>query len=294
MPRIQLKQLPDPDKLKLIKRLEDIGKKKLRRDLYDTLLYVLSKDLLSNKEFLSRYLLLAAVLDQQAETGSARDTVITIYNECDEDFFLNPGVYVNKIYDLFEKVKDVYKVKSRVIRMKKEGMLLLRLGGYLLTLVNIEGRYKSLVDYLMLFKTPESLLNGILSDVLLSGLFYEKAARMYVGWVTHPDLYISVYGRIPVNTIPMVVNGHVCKVFARTGLLNSVLIEDVERPIVKAENERRNIERLTRRYYPQGDFFMIDYGAFYIGIKYCGEKDPQCNECPINELCLKNTTVRAY
>ncbi len=293
-PKVKLKSLNNRTKRILLERLECIGKERLKADLRESLLHPLNDELIKNKEFLSRYLLLGAVLDQQAESKSARDVVVTIYDEFGIDFFSNPKEYVIKVYDVFEKIRDIYKVKSRVIRMKKEGVLLLRIGGYLLTLINIENKYRSFIKYLKSFRTPRSLLNGILNDILLGGLLYEKAARMYVGWVTHPDLYVSVYGRIPVNTIPLVINGHVCKVLARTGFLDSVLIEDKKRPIVKAEDERKNIEMLTRMYYSQGDYFMIDYGAFYVGIKYCDETQPKCNRCPINELCLKNINVRAY
>lgn len=39
--------------------------------------------------------------------------------------------------------------------------------------------------------------------------------------------------------------------------------------MVQAENERKRIESLVRSSFPQGDYFMIDYGAFYVDINYC-------------------------
>ncbi len=117
---------------------------------------------------------------------------------------------------------------------------------------------------------------------------------MYVGWVCHPNLYIDVFnGQVPLNSIPMVVDGHVCKVLARTGFLPTVLIEE-KKPIVKAEDERSKIEMHVKTKYSYGDFFAIDYGAFYIGINYCKETSPQCSKCPVDDLYRKNVQVRAY
>lgn len=192
-------------------------------------------------------------------------------------------------------VIEHYKPKTRVIRMRKEGVILLRVGGYVLALTNVTHKNETLIDYLKSFRSPKGLLDGLMSDVFFGGLFYEKALRMYIGWVTHPQLYIDVFdGRVKVSNIPMVVNGHVCKVLARTGFMSSVLIEDKSRPIVIAEKERDNIEKLIRHYYPDGDYFMIDYGAFYIGFNICYEENPSCEKCPITNCCKKNTRVRAY
>ena len=294
MPRVKLNQLTEHEKLKLLKELEQIGINKLKIDLYNSLLYVLPKNLISNKEFLSRYLLLVAILDQQAESESARRTVIEVYKSYGDSFFLNPHTFVNNFDPIMDLAIKTYQPKTRVIRIKKEGITLLRLGGFLLALLSIERRYGNLVTYLKSFRNPQKLLSAILGDIYFRGLLYEKAARMYVGWITHPNLYVDLFdGSISPTSIPMVVNGHVCKVLARTGFLDNVLVEK-DRPIVKAEDERRRIEMLVRKYYPQGDYLMIDYGAFYVGINYCKETDPQCDKCPISKICLRNTHVRAY
>lgn len=51
--------------------------------------------MLSDKEFLTRYLLLAAILDQQAESDNARRTVIEIYRNYDDVFFLKPRKFLD-------------------------------------------------------------------------------------------------------------------------------------------------------------------------------------------------------
>ncbi|AFK51108.1 hypothetical protein TCELL_0684 [Thermogladius calderae 1633] len=295
MPRIQLKELSENERRELLKKLEEIGKSNLKQDLEQSLLSKLSQSDRWDKELLLRYLLLASILDQQAESVSARNTVIKLYEEFGRDFFMKPHDSINRIHDILDRVLKVYEPKSRVIRVSKEGVSLMRVGGFLLALLSLSSQYGSLQRYFSSFRGPRELLNkGILGNVLLKGLLYEKAARMYVGWITHPDLHIDIFeGRCGYNEIPMPVNGHVSKVMARTGFLNSVLVEE-GRPIVKANEERKRIENLVKRYYPRGDFFMIDYGAFYIGFKYCREENPNCNACPISNLCKRNTKVRAF
>ena len=78
MPRISLKPLSNVQRNQLLKNLEKIGFKHLKNDLYNTLLSNLPSNLLSDKEFLARYLLLAAILDQQAESNTAKITILEI------------------------------------------------------------------------------------------------------------------------------------------------------------------------------------------------------------------------
>jgi len=166
----------------------------------------------------------------------------------------------------------------------------------MLTVHNISNKYGGLYNYFSKYNNPRALLNeGILRDPLLSGLLYEKAARLYVGWITHPMLYVKIFGddeRIR-SSIPMVVDGHVTKVLARTGFLDKVSVEK-ERNIVKAEEERKRIEELVRAFREGRDPFLIDYGAFWVGINYCKEENPNCGQCPLKNICKKNTEFRAY
>lgn len=296
MPRASISRiLSSNDKRKLLRVLEQLGADNLNNYMTQKLLYVLSSSDMRDREFMARYLLLAATLDQQADSESAKETVVKIYTKYGTDFFLNPSKYTRNLYNIIEFVKPVYKPRTRVLRMKKETVLLSRIGGFLLTLDNIQNTYGGLISYFSLATSPRNLLDLILTDPLLSGLLYEKAARMYTGWISHPNLWISISsGRWAPCDIPMAVNGHVCKVLSRAGFLSQVLVEDTQRYIVKAEDERDNIEREVSRVYPEGDRVMIDFGAFYVGINYCGEEVPYCSKCPINMLCLKNVQFRAY
>lgn len=296
MPRVRVsKILSLHNKQNLLKILENFGNTNFSPYMWNSLLYPLSSHILKDKEFLSRYLLLSAILDQQADSPSARKTVIQIYDKYGVSFFLNPSNYLTKLYDVMILASQHYSPKARVMRMKTEGFLLLRIGGFLLSLVNITDRYGGLLQYFSRSVSPKELLNQILNDALLRGLLYEKAARMYTGWISHPSLWIDISsGKWKVYEIPMAINGHVCKVLARSGFLSDVLVENTATMIVEAEKERDRIEDEVNNVRSTTDRFMVDFAAFYIGITYCEEKQPLCNECPINSLCNKDTRFRAY
>jgi endonuclease III len=296
MPTVKIPYvLHSNERRSLLDMLEKIGSRNIAEDLKKTLLDILSHELLNNKEFLVRYFLLAAILDQQAESESARQTVKRVFQNYGYEFFMKPQRYFNNIHEIVRCVLDTYTPKTRIIRMKKEGITFLRIGGFMLAIHNLSYRFGGLIEYFKRYQDTFILLNkGILEEHSLSGLFYEKAARLYVGWITHPKLFVKIYGEnLPVNFIPMVVNGHVVKILARTGFLESVHVER-ERMIVEAEKERLRIEKEVRTIKSDGDMFSIDYGAFLIGTKYCHEENPDCNRCPLNTICLKNVMFRAY
>ena len=277
--------------------LERIGSENIAKDLQSSLLNIINDpNLLNNKEFLLRYLLLAAILDQQAESDSARETLKRITQVYGADFFMNPQTYFDKVYDILNTALSVYKPRARVIRMKSEGIALLRIGGFLLAVHSISLRFEGLHQYFTRFKNPTTLLEqGILSNPLLSALLFEKAARLYVGWITHPQLFVKLYGdNIRRNSIPMPVDGHVAKVFARAGFLTTVNIESKSTMIIEAEKERERIEKEVKALKTDADTFAIDYGAFLIGIKYCNDANPKCYECPLNKICNKNIMFKAY
>jgi len=288
MPRVSVSgQLTRPQKHMLLRELEGLGSRQITPHMLNSLLHPLQAQLIQDREFLSRYLLLAATLDQQADSKSARETTVQLYTRYGNDLFLRPGRYLDDLYNIVGFSTQYYKPKTRILRMKAEGLILLRVGGYLLTLVNVEKRYGGLLAYLSQASSPRGLLNMVLNDTLLKGILYEKAARMYTGWVSHPKLWINISsGAWSVYEIPMVVNGHVCKVLARSGFLPDVLVESTSNMIVKAEDERSRIERAVQQYSTY-DGFMVDFGAFYIGISYCDERKPNCNICPVNKLCIK-------
>jgi hypothetical protein len=214
------KVLSQDNKKLLLSKLEETGARNIVEDLRRSLLEGLDSSLLNDKEFMLRYLLLTAVLDQQAESESAKRTVRSIIQKYGYKFFMSPREYFDNIRDVIQLALGTYEPRVRVLRMKKEGITLLRIGGFMLAVNSLSLRFGGLFNYFKQYRTPYELLNrGILREPLLSGLLYEKAARLYVGWITHPQLVIRIYGEsVPRNTIPMVVNGHIARVESESSL----------------------------------------------------------------------------
>ncbi|MEZ0345669.1 MAG: hypothetical protein ABWK01_03885 [Infirmifilum sp.] len=291
-------KLSHEQKRELLEKLEEIGRREIR-GYFDEKTFPRSdsfRSAMGDREFMARYLLLVAILDQQAESDSARNTVIRLFTEYNKDFFLNPGNYIKRLYEVIRLARSTpYRPKSRVLRLKNEGFLLLRIGGYLLAMINIERSHGSLINYFRTADSPKTLLSLIMNDELLGGLLYEKAARMYVGWISHPDLWVDVSSKSwDPASIPMAINGHVTKVLTRAGFLEKVKVESPKSLIVEADAERKRIERMVGTIYPEGDRVMMDFGAFYVGISYCYEGEPKCEHCPLRNLCRRNIRFRAY
>ncbi|MEM0203047.1 MAG: hypothetical protein QXO16_05185 [Archaeoglobaceae archaeon] len=94
------------------------------------------------------------------------------------------------------------------------------------------------------------------------------------------------------NTL-MIVDGHVAKVFCRSGLLEEVFYEKNRPYIIQASKMRRDIERLVSKF--NRIPFHVDNGAFYLfEDRFCTDLDPNCDFCPINGLCKKYRKWTAY
>ena len=63
-----------------------------------------------------------------------------------------------------------------------------------------------------------------------------------------------------------------CKVLARSGFLSDVLVENTQNMIVKARNEKSSMERTVRQLL-RCNYFMVEYGAFYVGMNYYYERN---------------------
>ncbi|MDH7558329.1 MAG: hypothetical protein QHH18_07005 [Candidatus Bathyarchaeota archaeon] len=74
------------EKIQMIKILEHVGKVLQPLEL-SHIINNLPKELLSDKEKLTRFLLLTAFLDQQAESPSARKTIVRTYNVFGDNSF---------------------------------------------------------------------------------------------------------------------------------------------------------------------------------------------------------------
>ncbi|MHA1580482.1 MAG: hypothetical protein ACTSUQ_12770, partial [Candidatus Freyarchaeota archaeon] len=114
-----------------------------------------------------------------------------------------------------------------------------------------------------------------------------KACRMFVNWVVFLFNKIWKAKVAKMEETLMIVDGHVGKVFCRTGLLGEVLYEKRRPYIIQASRMRPRIEEIVSS---SGRIpFYVDNGAFYLfEDSYCTELDPRCEGCPIGKICKKN------
>lgn len=121
-----------------------------------------------------------------------------------------------------------------------------------------------------------------------------KACRMYANWAwfLYEEVWKVKTGIKPKDTL-MIVDGHVAKIFCRTGLIPTILYERKRPYIIQASKMREEIEDTVKQF----SFapFHIDNGAFYLFEDgFCLDINPHCKECPVNKICKKYIKWTAY
>ena len=120
-----------------------------------------------------------------------------------------------------------------------------------------------------------------------------KACRMFVNWVVF--LFGEIFGfeEVRLEDTLMIVDGHVGKVFCRTGLLGEVLYEKKRPYIIQASKMRSAIEQIVSQ---AGMIpFYVDNGAFYLYEDgYCKDLEPYCEACPVQGICKRYIKWTAY
>ena len=303
------------EKKHMIEVLEYVGKVLQPLELAD-MINNLPREVTSDKEKLTRFLLLAAFLDQQAESPSARKTAINIYKVFEDDLFFKPQTCLIKL-DKLVPLKEGYKVSPAIGRvLPRFGWFVLRVGGFLIYEMILNKI--SLSERLGGCKTPKEATAFLQSNPVVESILRGKAVRMYISWIGHSDLGIDVSnGKWDRALFEMPVDGHVGKIFSRAGLVSEVIHEgkkgsDSRWNVIVASKMRSSIQEVTSR--NSGDCIMVDHGSFQIGINCCPDnlEGIACDSCPrasfcqikpkigckgccmLRDYCKRNLTWRAY
>jgi len=309
------KESPVSESKLMISILESVGKILQPLELTD-MINNIPKEVFSDKEKLTRFLLLAAFLDQQAESPSARKTAINIYKIFGDNLFFSPKSCLVQI-DKLVPLKEGYKVSPAIGRvLPRFGWFVLRVGGFLTYEMMLNKA--SLSEKLGQCKSPKEATAFLHSNPLVESILREKAVRMYISWIGHPDLRIDVSnGRWNKSLFEMPVDGHVGKIFSRTGLVSEIVHEGKEGSgsrwnVIVASDMRPFIQEMTNKY--SKDCIMVDHGAFQIGINCCPDnlEGIACDSCPratfcqikpkigckgycmLRDYCKRNLVWRAY
>lgn len=195
-------------------------------------------------------------------------------------------IQINKLVN----IKDEYKISPAIGRvLPRFGWFVLRVGGFL-TYEMMLNRSK-LSEKFAECRTPKEAIILLQSNPLVEAILREKAVRMYISWIGHPDLGIDVSnGKWDKSLFEMPVDGHVGKIFSRTGLVPVVVHEGKRNSgsrwnVIVASDMRILIQEVTNRY--SGDSIMVDHGAFQIGINCCPDNlvGIACDFCTRTSLC---------
>lgn len=300
--------LSDSDRAKLLEILEKLGKSKwLKRWTEHMALsqksnpFSLDKD---EQEKVLRYLLLRVLINQQAKFEKVREMSIKISEEFADELLFEP-------YKISES--ELFKVFKNVAGEK--GSLLYRVGalggikpislftyrfkayeGFIRWLNESHQNFLDIIKEKLQNKKPIELFNFLTSHPVLETGWVgndPKACRMFVNWVVFllEEIWKLEISRME-DTL-MIVDGHVGKVFCRSGLLEEVLYEKGRPYIIQASKMRPQIEEIV---YKSGRIpFYVDNGAFYLFEDgYCTDSKPNCDKCSINKLCKKYKKWTAY
>jgi len=298
----------------MLEILESVGKKLQPIELKE-ITDQLPRELVSDREKLTRFLLLVAFLDQQAESPTARSTAIKIHELFGNDLFFKPKEVLFNLNKL-APLKDDYKISPAIGRvLPRFGWFVLRVGGFLIYEIMLNKA--ELSERLGECSSPVEAIDCLHSNPLVESILRDKGVRMYVSWIGHPDLGIDVSnGTWDKLSFLMPVDGHVGKVFSRAGMVSEVIHEaksgkTARWNIIRASEMRDSIQEVVSSY--GRDFIMVDHGAFQVGINCCpdnlegiccdGCSKISCkvrettnypNRCVLSEFCKRNLTWRAY
>lgn len=161
----------------MIAWLEHVGIT-LQPELLKSFLDALPREIADDKELITRFLLLVAILDQQAVSPSARLTAINIHKVIGIELFTKPQNVFYKMNKLVS-LKDDYKISPAIGRvLPKFGWLVLRVGAFLIYEMFLNN--KKLSHVLGEQASPKEALNLLQSNPVLEAVLRDKAARLFI------------------------------------------------------------------------------------------------------------------
>ena len=251
MPREKQQSLSDKEKEKLLDILEKDRRAKWFKRWKEHMaipsnLDVLSKDK-GEQERILRYLLLRVLLNQQAKFEKVREMSIRISEEFMDILLSKPfKISESKLFKVFkdvagEKGSSLYRVGA-LGGIKPISLFSYRFKAYEGFIRCLNENSLNFVDVVvkqLQDNKPIGLFNFLNTHpVLESGWVGNdpKACRMFVNWVAFLFNEIWKQKVSKMEETLMIVDGHVGKVFCRTGLLEEVLYEKRRPYIIQASN----------------------------------------------------------
>lgn len=295
-------------KIELLKVLEEQGKEKWLNRWKSHMAFPehinpVSKNK-ADQEKVLRYLLFRVLINQQARSEVVRKMTVAISSEFADALLFEPSLIPElELFEIFRNIAGrkgslLYKVGS-LGGIKPLSLFAYRFKafeGFIKWLNSEHYSFYELVITQLRDRKPIDLFNFLNAHPILEAGWVgndPKACRMYINWIVF--LFYKVWGQesLDMRDTLMIVDGHVGKVFCRSGLLDKVLYENNKPYIIQASNMRPWIEEIV----VQSDHvpFYVDNGAFFLFEDgYCSDLDPQCGNCPIYRNCKKYLKWTAY
>ena len=304
------------ESFKMLKIMEKVGNSLLPNERHNEI-KELPVEIQENDEYLIRFYLLQSILDQQARIPSALNAAKYIFTTFKEKLFDNPLYVIKNFSKLIpvdkQRIYDISPAIGRVI--PRFGWVVLRVGGFLMYEYQIKEHNIQLSEKFKELNSPLEAIDYLNDSAIIRSILREKAMNMYISNIGHPKLGINVSkGKWKKEDFPMLVDGHVGRVFCRTGILEDVYFEartGSRAWIIQASQMRKPINNLVLSN-KEIDGCMVDYGAFGIGYNCCPDdgskaccikcKKLTCeirevtksDKCVLSEFCKKNMKWRAY
>ncbi len=300
--------LSEKDRARLLETLEEQGKTKWLKRWKEHMAFPRNLNPLSlnreEGEKVLRYLLLRVLINQQAKFEKVREMSIRISEGFTDVLLFEP-------YKISES--ELFKVFKNVAGEK--GSLLYRVGalggikpislfayrfkayeGFIKWLNENKQEFFSIIIGKLQNKKPFELFEFLNTHPILDAGWVgndPKACRMFVNWVVFLMEEIWKLGIAKMEETLMIVDGHVGKVFCRSGLVEEILYEKRRPYIIQASKMRSLIEEIV---WGSGRIpFYVDNGAFYLFEDgFCTDLNPNCLNCPINGICKKYKKWTAY
>jgi len=293
MPRERQTSLKSEEREELITRLANLGRFFWQRYWKESM--SLPEDLpLDDRETVLRYLLLRALLNQQGDTGRVRKLVQKLFAALGMELLHSPDTVeerFDQVLAAFHEVggkrgAELYRVGA-LGGIKPLSLFLYRLASFVIFIRTMRGSFYEAVKK-ELVKGIRQLWAFLRDDPILDGGWVgndPKAARMLANWIAWLFGEVWQEMRVDLQETLMIVDGHVGKVFCRTGTVETVIYEAKRPYVILAKEMRASIEETVRTVSGVQPMF-VDEGAFQVAMQWCFEVSPNCLECPLKDLCL--------
>jgi hypothetical protein len=308
MPRENQEGLSDKEKDRLLEILEEQGRTKWFKRWKEHMAFPnnlnpMSTDLKEQEKIL-RYLLLRVLINQQARFEKVREMSIRISEEFTDTILFEPyNISESELFEVFKNVAGekgslLYKVGA-LGGIKPISLFTYRFKayeGFIRWLNENKKNFFDLIVEQLQSNKPIYLFEFLNTHHVLAAGWVgndPKACRMFVNWVVF--LFNEIWQQEISKTEEtlMIVDGHVGKVFCRSGLLEQVLYEKRSPYIIQASKMRPWVEEIVSS--SEKIPFYVDNGAFYLFEDgFCTDLNPNCQRCPISEICKKYKKWTAY